>query len=114
MTPEARNVQLLKRAVEEAGGEVRKVHWEGRVGAPDFLVLLPRHHFFVEVKAPSEEPRIVQVREHDRLRDAGCGVYVVDCHAGIKVLVNQEKRKSAKKVKEYEECANSLRVPTKR
>jgi len=35
------NAHLVKR-VRELGGEVRKVQWIGRRGAPDRLVMLPR------------------------------------------------------------------------
>ena len=68
---------LVKRA-KEAGGEVRKVKWLGRVGAPDRLVLLPGRHFFVELKRPGKKADAHQAREHKRLRDAGFEVYVID------------------------------------
>lgn len=78
MTPEAKVVQQIKALVKSYGGEVRKVEWSGRRGAPDLLVLMPGHHFFVEVKAPGEKPRPEQVREHERLRAAGFKVFVSD------------------------------------
>lgn len=78
MTPEAKVVQRIKALVKSYGGEVRKVEWSGRRGAPDLLVLMPGHHFFVEVKAPGEKPRPEQLREHERLRAAGFDVFVSD------------------------------------
>ena len=78
MTPEAKVVQRIKALVKSYGGEVRKVEWSGRRGAPDLLVLVPGHHFFVEVKAPGEKPRPEQLREHERLRAAGFDVFVSD------------------------------------
>jgi hypothetical protein len=78
MTPEAKVVQRIKALVKSYGGEVRKVEWSGRRCAPDLLVLMPGHHFFVEVKAPGEKPRPEQVREHERLRVAGFDVFVSD------------------------------------
>ena len=77
--------------VAALGGEVRKVKWPGRRGAPDRLVLLPQkvfgkgsdhflppEHFFVELKAPGKKPPAYQLREHDRLRSYGFRVEVVD------------------------------------
>lgn len=78
MTPEGKVVQRIKALVCEHGGEVRKVEWSARRGAPDLLVLLPGRHFFVEVKAPGEKPRPEQLREHERLRAAGFVVIVED------------------------------------
>lgn len=78
MTPEAKVVHRIKALVKSHGGEVRKVEWSGRRGAPDLLVLMPGHHFFIEVKAPGEKPRPEQLREHERLRVAGFDVFVSD------------------------------------
>lgn len=78
MTPEGKVVAAIKRAVKALGGETRKVEWSGRRGAPDLLVLLPGHHFFIEAKAPGEKPRPEQLREHERLRKAGFDVFVLD------------------------------------
>lgn len=77
--------------VAALGGEVRKVKWPGRRGAPDRLVLLPEkafgkgsdnvlpaEHFFVELKAPGKKPPAYQLREHERLRKYGFRVEVVD------------------------------------
>lgn len=113
MTPEARNVAYLKVQVLRAGGNLRKVSWEGRVGAPDWLVLFPFHHFFVEVKAPGETSRMVQTKEQERLRDAGFIVHEVDCPAAIDALLWVEKRKSERKFKEAKECERSRRARTK-
>ena len=48
-------------------------------GMPDRLVLLPHGRFcFVEVKAPGEKPRPLQVHKHKQLRRLGFKVYVLD------------------------------------
>jgi len=76
---------LVKR-VKELGGEVRKVKWIGRRGAPDRLVMLPYEAWvddahctiWVELKASGEEPKPHQVREHNRMRAMCQRVVVID------------------------------------
>lgn len=88
---------LVKR-VKGLGGEVRKVQWIGRVGAPDRLVMLPRalrNEFgmltsctlWVELKAPGAKPRPSQLREHDRMRSMGQRVVVIDSIEGVEELL---------------------------
>lgn len=91
---------LVKR-VKELGGEVRKVKWVGRKGAPDRIVMLPERNnpldgsgcgrisaecFWVELKAPGEKPEPHQLREHKRLRKMGQRVFVVDSIEGVERL----------------------------
>jgi hypothetical protein len=69
--------------VKALGGEVRKVKWIGRRGAPDRLVLLPLNrpvgqHPLVELKRPGLDAEDYQAREHERLRAAGFVVLVLD------------------------------------
>jgi hypothetical protein len=78
--------------VKDLGGEVRKVKWIGRRGAPDRLVMLPGivresarrpvvvtdRTIWVELKAPGVKPEPHQVREHERMRAMGQRVEVVD------------------------------------
>lgn len=84
---------LVERA-QALGGEVRKVRWIGRAGAPDRLVMLPRSldprkpwhaPIWVEVKAPGKAATFpsnarerAQQREHERMRKMGQRVVVVD------------------------------------
>ena len=86
---------LVKR-VKEMGGEVRKVQWIGRRGAPDRLVMLP--HFpgayvssggtiWVELKAPGVKPEAHQLREHERMRAMGQRVVVIDSLEGVEELL---------------------------
>lgn len=67
---------LVKR-VKAAGGEVRKLAWIGRRGAPDRLVMLPERYLFVELKAPGGRLSRLQDLEHRRLRAAGFDVRVI-------------------------------------
>ena len=89
---------LVKR-VKALGGEVRKVQWIGRRGAPDRLVMLPPFMFrgnplplkpttiWVELKAPGKEAESHQLREHKRMRKMGQQVEVVDSLAGVDELL---------------------------
>ena len=97
-----RNIErhLVKR-VKELGGEVRKVKWIGRRGAPDRLVMLPAGEMqipggrlewwdqtiWVELKAPGEKPTPAQAREHKRMQDMGQYVVVVDSIEGVERLL---------------------------
>lgn len=88
---------LVKR-VKEQGGEVRKVTWIGRRGAPDRLVMLPSeypafmqqkgHTIWVELKAPGVEPESYQLREHARMRALGQRVEVIDSIEAVESLLS--------------------------
>lgn len=90
---------LVKR-VKELGGEVRKVQWIGRRGAPDRLVMLPYRtsystgdysrapeSIWVELKAPGKKAEPHQVREHERMRAKGQRVVVIDSIEGVEELL---------------------------
>lgn len=100
--------RLVKR-VGELGGEVRKVQWVGRRSAPDRLVMLPalghatprgfqftQHPktIWVELKAPGGATTFpknphekAQHREHERMRQMGQHVAVVDSYEQIEELL---------------------------
>lgn len=92
---------LVKR-VKALGGEVRKVQWIGRNGAPDRLVMLPhRLHYdrqrdidvvlttvWVELKASDLGPEPHQLREHERMRKMGQRVVVIDSIEGVEELLS--------------------------
>ncbi len=64
--------------ITKTGGEVRKVKWIGRNGAPDRVVLYPDgEQCWVELKTKAGPLRPGQLREHARLRDMGQVVHVV-------------------------------------
>ena len=75
--------QYLVEQVKAKGGEVRKVKWIGRNGAPDRIVMLPDRTIWVELKAPGEKCRPRQIREHERMRRMGQRVEVVDSFEGV-------------------------------
>ncbi|HNB05035.1 MAG TPA: hypothetical protein PKV97_03825 [Thauera aminoaromatica] len=89
--------------VKAAGGEVRKVQWIGRRGAPDRLVMLPARRLsntldcawcnprglaiWVELKAPGVQPEPHQRREHERMRAMGQRVEVIDSLQAVEALL---------------------------
>lgn len=91
----------FNKQVELAGGEVRKLNWINRRGAPDRLAMLKGPHF-VELKAPGKKPEPHQVREHSKMRKHGLRVYVIDTLEGvdrfIKEITSNEKEIRSKEV----------------
>jgi hypothetical protein len=69
----------LVQAVKARGGICPKWVSPGFDGVPDRLVFLPGRHFgMVEVKAPGEKPRALQVSRHRLFARLGFRVYVLD------------------------------------
>ena len=71
--------QKLVRATKNMGGIAPKFVSPGFDGMPDRIVLLQGGHIgFVEVKAPGEKPRPLQISRHGLLRRLGFKVFVLD------------------------------------
>lgn len=69
----------LVQSVKSAGGIALKFVSPGFDGMPDRIVLIPGGHIgFVEVKAPGEKPRPLQMARHGLLRRLGFKVDVLD------------------------------------
>lgn len=88
--------QHLVERVRSLGGEVRKVKWIGRKGAPDRLVMLADRTFWIELKAPGLAALFPhtpherqQHREHERMRKMGQRVVVLDSFHGIEEVLEQ-------------------------
>lgn len=76
---EAKVEQHFVDCAKARGGEVRKIQYIGRRGAPDRLLVLPWNRvFFVELKRPDGKAEDHQLREHARLRRIGADVRVLD------------------------------------
>lgn len=89
---------LVKR-VKELGGEVRKVRWIGRRGAPDRFVMLNTGLLvdgtyatsaWAELKAPGKTTEPHQTREHRRMRAMGQVVIVIDSIEGVDAMLPGE------------------------
>lgn len=76
---ESKVEEHLVAVVERLGGEVRKVQWIGRRGAPDRLCLVAGvGEIWVELKRPGKDAEEHQHREHERMRRLGCHVVVLN------------------------------------
>lgn len=81
--------------VNAMGGEVRKVEWIARRGAPDRVVMLPSRSgpigrtIWVELKATGVAPKPHQVREHKRMQKMGQRVEVVDSLARVEEILDE-------------------------
>lgn len=71
--------QKLVTAVKKLGGICPKFTSPGLDGVPDRLVLLPGGKMaFIELKAPGEKMRPLQVRRKKQLERIGFRVYCID------------------------------------
>jgi len=69
---------LVKR-VKELGGLCEKFTSPGRRSVPDRIVTLPGGRIiFVECKAPGKKPTELQLRDHERRRNLGCEVIIIN------------------------------------
>ena len=101
-----REATIEKYLVQQAkllGGEVRKVQWIVRRGAPDRQLMMPARRLansidcawcnphglaiWVELKASGVKPEPHQLREHKRMTDMGQHVVVVDSLSGVDQLL---------------------------
>lgn len=76
--------QHLSRECNSLGGWALKLVCPGNAGVPDRLVVLPGGIVgFLELKAPGERPRPLQVRQMERLGRLGATVGWTDSHEGV-------------------------------
>ncbi len=82
--------QKLVTETRKRGGVALKFVSPAFSGMPDRLVLLPDGKIaFVEVKAPGQKPRPLQVSRHAKLRRMGFKVYVLDSVENIAVMLDK-------------------------
>ena len=80
--------KYLVSMVRAVGGEVRKLQFIGRRGAPDRMVILPSGVlWFVELKAPGKKAQPHQVREMARLAAMRQNVMLIDSLEGVEALL---------------------------
>ena len=82
--------QKLVKAVKSRGGICPKLVCPGFDGMPDRLVLLPDGKVgFVEVKAPGQKPRPLQVSRHKLLMSLGLQVFTLDDITAIPRMLDE-------------------------
>lgn len=80
----------LGRAVKALGGLYWKFVSPGMSGVPDRIVALPGGRtLYVELKRPGEQPRPLQLKRHQELRDRGHRVYVIDSLEGVRSFIQE-------------------------
>lgn len=83
--------RYLCKLVSERGGLAIKQARTGVAGFPDRLVLTPNGKvFFVELKAPGEKPRKLQLHRISQLKNLNFNVYVVDSYDSAREVVDNE------------------------
>ncbi|MEG0387984.1 MAG: VRR-NUC domain-containing protein [Niameybacter sp.] len=79
--------QYLTKKVKSLGGMSLKLTC--LIGIPDRLVLLPEGRcIFVELKAPGESPRKIQLKRIQQLRVLGFKVYVADSYQRVDEVID--------------------------
>lgn len=82
--------QAMVKSVKERGGICPKWVSPSFSGVPDRLVFLPNGKFgLVEVKAPNQCPRALQVSRHKIFERLGFRVYVLDNKKDIEGILDE-------------------------
>jgi len=80
----------LMQEVKKRGGLAMKFVSPGLDGVPDRIVLLPGGRIaFVEVKAPGQKMRPLQLRRKEQLSDLGFKVYTLDDTEKIHSIISE-------------------------
>lgn len=103
-TPEGIIQTYAQEQLKKRGCLVRKISYEGRLGCPDLLVLVPGReipyagHYppekgktlFLEIKKDVDTlPELHQLREHESMRRRGADVRVIGSKAQVDALVTE-------------------------
>lgn len=79
----------LVEAVKANGGMCIKLLCDNLPGLPDRLVLMPHSKIaFVELKTTGQKPRRIQVFMHNKLRNLGFRVEVIDTIKGVNNFID--------------------------
>ena len=88
----------LVEAVKVNGGMCIKLLCDNLLGLPDRMVLMPHSKItFVELKTTGQKPRRIQVFMHNKLRNLGFRVEVIDTVEGVNNFINNIKCDARKK-----------------
>lgn len=78
--------QNLVKHIKAKGGLCLKLNSSSMAGLPDRLVILKNKIIFIELKAPKQKPRKLQIVIIDKLKSLGCDVRVIDNLEDIKSI----------------------------
>lgn len=78
--------QSLVKHIKAKGGLCIKLNSSTMAGLPDRLVILKNKIIFIELKAPKQKPRKLQISVMNRLKNLGCDVRVIDNLEDIKSI----------------------------
>ncbi len=78
--------QSLVKHIKAKGGLCIKLNSSTMAGLPDRLVILKNKIIFIELKAPKQRPRKLQISVMNRLKNLGCDVRVIDNLEDIKSI----------------------------
>lgn len=82
----------LVEAVKANGGMCIKLLCDNLLGLPDRMALMPHSKIaFVELKTTGQKPRRIQVFMHNKLRNLGFRVEVIDTVEGVNNFINSIK-----------------------
>ena len=80
---------LVKR-IHAMGGECEKFASPMKRSVPDRIISLPKGRIiFVELKRFGRKPEVMQERDHQRRREMGFDVRVIDSKEGVDALVKE-------------------------
>lgn len=90
MGPEAQIEMYLVKRIRSLSGECEKFTSPARRSVPDRIVTMPGGKLiFVELKAPGKKVTELQERDHQRRREMGFDVRVIDSKEGVDELVRE-------------------------
>lgn len=79
----------LVELVKISGGMCIKLLCDQLIGLPDRMCLFPGHKIvFVELKTTGRKPRRIQLYIHEKLRQLGFRVEIIDTIEGVKQFIN--------------------------
>lgn len=89
-TPLERDIEKRVKAYAESKGWLtRKWTSPGHAFVPDQIFITPHGKvIFIEMKREGKKPTLGQIREHEKLRNHNCLVFVIDSVEAGKELVN--------------------------
>ena len=94
-TPAGKLQDHLKKLVQGSGGQYRKVRWEGRRGCPDCFIWWDwPSAAFVEIKADKDKYSALQLREVERMQNAGIPVFTARDMSDIEAIVELARKNS--------------------